>query len=91
MQDLEAQILWRVKGDIDDRKHLEAWLISRLNTVTPFGLNIKSSPIRIDSSFGLSLHPRAFLFALLVGGCGLVTGMARLFWAHLTAFARQVC
>ena len=42
MQDLKAQILWRVKGDIVDRKHLEAWLISRLNTVTPFGLNIKS-------------------------------------------------
>lgn len=41
-QDLRAQILWRVKGDIVDRKHLEAWLISRLSTVTPLGLNIKS-------------------------------------------------
>ena len=43
IQDLRAQIVWRVRGDIVDRKHLETWFISRLNTVTPFGLNLKSS------------------------------------------------
>ena len=42
LQDLRAQILWRVKGDIVDRRHLEAWLISKLSTVSPLGLNIKS-------------------------------------------------
>ena len=43
VQDLRAQILWRVRGDVIDRKHMEAWLISRLNTVSPSGLNLKSS------------------------------------------------
>ena len=43
VQDLRAQILWLVKGDVVDRKHLEAWLISKLNTTSPFGLNLKSS------------------------------------------------
>ena len=43
VRDLRAQILWRVKGDIVDRKHVEAWMISKHNTVSPHGLNLKSA------------------------------------------------
>ena len=99
MQVLKAQILWRVNVDIVNRKHLEAWLNFRLNTVTPFGLT--SSTTRLYCMFywasvffvHWSRYPsRGFLlFALSVGASGLGTGIAGLLGAHLIAFARQVC
>ena len=42
MQSMKVQVLWKVQGDILNRKHLESWLISKLKTMTPFGLNLKS-------------------------------------------------
>ena len=83
MQDLKAQILWRVKGDIVDRKHLEAWLISRVNTVISFRLNIKPHlnycmSYCVPESFSFSdlfLLPGTLL-ALSVGGSGFGTGTA---------------
>ena len=40
--DFRAQVLWGVRGDLTDRRHLESWLISHLGTMTPKGLNRKS-------------------------------------------------
>ena len=39
---MKVQVLWSVRGDILDRKHLESWLISKLKTRSPFGLNLKT-------------------------------------------------
>ena len=42
IQEMRVQIFWRIIGDVVDRKYWEAQHISRLNTVSPFGLNLKS-------------------------------------------------
>ena len=41
MNDLRAQIIWGVRGDLVDRRNLETWLIDYLGTITPLGLNKK--------------------------------------------------
>ena len=42
VSDMSVCILWKVYGDIVDRKSLESWFIFYLNTRIPFGINRKS-------------------------------------------------
>ena len=41
VNDLRAQIIWGVRGDLVDRRNLETWLIDFLGTIAPLGLNQK--------------------------------------------------
>ena len=39
---MRVSIIWKVKGDVVDRKNLETWLIAKLGTISPLGMNRKN-------------------------------------------------
>ena len=42
LNDFRVQGLWLVKGDCAERKILEHWLMHKIGTITPDGMNVKS-------------------------------------------------